>query len=648
MATLSIAGLQTSLERLSLDTPLPSFPVADVLVRPLDIFRSYIAQIVAEAAQCDPAVAYEAIQSTAAISMGDLAVILPRLKIKGKGVAAAELLSKFPNSPLYTFPFVDGVHIRIFSHPVLLPRLLIPFISDRKELYGADETHGRRDAASPEGGRKKVVVEFSSPNIAAEFEGRHLRSTINGASIANLHERMGWDVVRLNYLGDWGKNIALLAVGWNRFGSEEEFGRDPIRHLLDVHTKINELFRPEQEASSKAKDEGKNTAEIESQGIYAERDAFFKRMEEGDPEAVALTTRFREVYVKDYTKAYARLGIEFDEYAGESQVTSDSIGEVEALLKAKGISEESDGSWLIDFKKHGAKGLGTGMIRNRTGTTMYFSRDLAAILDREKRYGFDRMVYVVNAEQDSHFRGVIKALELMGRGDVAGKIQHVHFGKVQGLSSQLGNAHLLGDMLNQCADAVRDAMSTEQNAGAPLAAAEPFGVTSLLAQDMQAKRGNGYAFDSKKMTEFEGETGAALQLHYTRLCLTIRQLGAAPDHPAAAAAASALGEVDYYPHLEEEEYTNLLRLLAQYPDVVNAAYKTLEPSVVLTFLYRLAEQLVVCLDDDEDEGEGEDEEKEEETPEDPKLDLARAVLYEITRQVFENGMKVLGITPLAT
>ncbi|KAK1964489.1 arginyl-tRNA synthetase [Colletotrichum sublineola] len=635
MATLSISGLQSSLEKLSLDSPLPSFPDAEVLVRPLDVFRSYIAQIVAEIAECDPAVAYDAIQSTAAISMGDLAVILPRLKIKGKGDAAAELLGKFPKSPLYTFPFVDGVHIRIFSHPFFLPRLIVPFIADRKELYGADDSHGLRDAASSGGGRKKVVVEFSSPNIAAEFEGRHLRSTINGASIANLHERMGWDVVRLNYLGDWGKNIALLAVGWNKFGSEEEFSKDPIRHLLEVHNQINELFKPEQDASLKAKEEGKNTAEIESQGIYAERDAFFKRMEEGDADAVALTTRFRDVYVEDYTKAYARLGIKFDEYAGESQVTSESIAEVESLLKDKGISEESDGSWLIDFKKHGAKGLGTGMIRNRTGTTMYFSRDVAAILDREKQYGFDKMIYVVNAEQDSHFRGVIKALELMGRDDLAKKIQHVNFGKVQGLSSQLGNAHLLGDMLNQCANAVKDAMSTEQNSGAPLAAAEPFGITSLIAQDMHTKRGNGYAFDSKKMTEFEGETGAALQLHYTRLCLTIKQLGVDPN---------ALEEVDYS-HLEEEEYTNLLRLMAQYPDVVNAAYKTIEPSAALAFLYRLAEQIVVCLDDDEG---GDEEEEEEETAEDPKLDLARAVLYENARQVFENGMKVLGINPLAT
>ncbi|KAK1675421.1 arginyl-tRNA synthetase [Colletotrichum godetiae] len=634
MATLSISGLQSSLGKLSLDNPLPSFPVADVLVRPLDIWRSYLATIVAEVAGCEPAVAYEAIQSTAAISMGDLAIILPRLKIKANAEAAAALLDKFPKSPLYTFPFVDGVHIRIFSSPFFLPRLLIPFIADRKDLYGSDDVFGLKDATTPESGRKKVIVEFSSPNIAQEFEGRHLRSTINGAAIANLHERMGWEVGRLNFLGDWGKNIALLAVGWNKFGSEEAFDKDPIRHLLDVHNQINELFKPEQEASTKAKDEGKNTAEIESQGIYAERDAFSKKWEEGDADALALTTRFRNVYVEDYTKAYARLGIKFDEYAGESQVTSESIAEVETVLKEKGISEESDGSWLIDFKKHGAKGLGTGMVRNRTGTTMYFSRDLAAVLDREKKFAFDKMIYVVASEQDSHFRGVIKALELMGREDLAKKIQHVNFGKVQGLSSQLGNAHLLGDMLNQCSNAVKDAMATEQNAGAPLAAAEPLGITSLLAQDMHTKRSNGYAFDSKKMTEFESDTGAHIQLLYTRLCMTISQLDADP---------SALGEVDYA-QLEEEEYTNLLRLMAQYPDVINAAYKTLEPSAVLTFLYRLAEQLLVCLDDDE----GEDEDEEEETADNQALDLARAVLYENARQVFENGMKVLGISPLSS
>ncbi|KAF6797574.1 arginyl-trna synthetase [Colletotrichum sojae] len=636
MATLSINGLQSSLERLSLDTPVPSFPVADVLVRPLDIFRSYIAHIVAEVVGCDPAVAYEAIQTTAAISMGDLAVILPRLKIKANPTVAAELLSKFPTSPLYTFPFVDGIHIRIFSHPFILPRLLLPFIADRKELYGGDESFGLRDPASPDSGRQKVVVEFSSPNMASEFEGRHLRSTINGASIANLYDRMGWDVVRLNYLGDWGKQVALLAVGWEKFGSEEEFQKDPIRHLLDVYNKIEEAFKPETEESNKAKADNKSTAEIESRGIYAERNAFFKRLEDGDADATALWKKFRDVYVEDYTKAYARLGIRFDEYAGESQVTSESIAEVEDVLRDKGVLEESDGSWIIDFKKHGAKGLSTAVIRNRTGTTMYLLRDIAAVLDREKKYGFDKMIYVVTSEQDGHFARVFKAIELMGRVDLAKKLQHVGFGRVQALSQQLGNAHLFGDMLDQCATAVKEAIAADQNGEAPAAAAEPFGITSLVAQDMHTKRSNGYAFDSKKMTEFEGDTGAALQVAYTRLVLTLKELKAAE---------AAAGDVDYS-HLQEEEYTNLLRLMAQYPDVVNAAYKSLEPSAVLAFLYRLVEQLIVCLDDDEGEDE-EGEEEEEETPDEAEVDRARAVLYENARQVVENGMRILGIRPLA-
>ncbi|TDZ36458.1 Arginine--tRNA ligase [Colletotrichum trifolii] len=464
--------------------------------------------------------------------------------------------------------------------------------------------------------------------MASEFEGRHLRSTINGASIANLYERMGWDVTRLNYLGDWGKQVALLAVGWERFGSEEEFQKDAIRHLLRVYKQIEEAFRPETEASHQAKEQGLSTAEIESQGIYAERDAFFKRLETGDADAMALWKKFRDVYVQDYTRAYARLGIMFDEYHGESQVTSESVAEVEAVLKDKGVLEESDSSWIVDFKKHGSKGLGTAVLLNRTGTTNYLLRDIANVLDLDKKYNFDRLIYVVESNQDAHFSRVAKAIELMGHVDLSKKLQHVGFGKVQGLSAQLGNAHLFGDMLDQCAAAVSTAMSESEDGDAPPEAAEPFGITSLIAQDMHTKRGNGYAFDSKKMTEFTGDTGAALQLAWTRLNLTLRQLDAG---------GASLADVDYS-HLQAEEYTNLLRLMAQYPDVVNAAYKSLEPSAVLAFLYRMVEQLIECLDMDE----------EEDANEGPEVDLARTVLYENAKQVLENGMKVLGIRPLVT
>jgi arginyl-tRNA synthetase len=170
--------------------------------------------------------------------------------------------------------------------PQALPRLLIPYIQERKDGYGCDISHGLRDAALPDLGRKKLVVDFSSPNIASEFQGKHLRSTIIGSFITNLYESMGWDVSKINYLGDWGKPIGLLGAGWERFGSEELFEADPIGHLLDVYHKINEEFIPAQLESKKIRDAGGDPAEFESTGVFAERNAFFKRMEDREEKAI--------------------------------------------------------------------------------------------------------------------------------------------------------------------------------------------------------------------------------------------------------------------------------------------------------------------------------------------------------------------------
>jgi arginyl-tRNA synthetase len=239
--------------------------------------------------------------------------------------------------------------------PQMLPRLLFPYINDRKASYGQDITLGLRDPSSPDLGKKKLLIEFSSPNIASEFLGKHLRSTIIGAYIANLYETMGWEVTKINYLGDWGKPLGLLGVGWEKFGSEELFQADPAGHLLDVNNKINELFAPELAASKKArdeaskmgKDEGKVQAEIEEKELFAERNKFFKRMEDDDEEAMAFWRRVRDVNIESYTKLYARLNVSFDEYLGESQVSPSTMAEVEEILKKKGLCEESEGAWYV-------------------------------------------------------------------------------------------------------------------------------------------------------------------------------------------------------------------------------------------------------------------------------------------------------------
>lgn len=525
-------------------------------------------------------------------------------------------------------PIQDGIHLRVLSSPNTLPRLLLPYVHDRNESYGYDASLGSTDPGKSGSPKKKLIVEFSSPNMASEFQVTHLRSTLIGAYIANIHERSGWDVMRMNYLGDWGKQIGLLAAGWQRFGSEEEFKKDPLQHLLEVNHKIKELFKPELDACKAAKAEGKDVSVIESQGLYAERDDFFKKMEDRDPDALALCQRFRKTTVDDYATSYAKLGIQFDEYSGESKASVESIAVIETALKEKGVYEESDGSWMIDFSKHDAKGLSTAIVRYRNGTTSYLLRDLAAVLDRDKAYPFDKMIYVVTMEQDMHFHRLTKTLELMGRGDLAAKIQHVAFSKPTGLPDQLKSAHLLSDYLTNCCSEMKANMPEEGEEQIFIthtdASVESLGLSCLLVQDLSHKRTTSYAYDSKKMTSFEELSGATLQNCYARLLATI---------------GSQSNKIDYktldYSKLETEDYSDLLRIVAQYPDTVQQSFKNLEPNVVLGYLFRLVDQLMITLDDDDAQDWTDRED----------ADKARVALYENARQVLENGLRLLGISP---
>jgi arginyl-tRNA synthetase len=213
---------------------------------------------------------------------------------------------------------------------------------DRGALYGKDVSLGLQDAESHRFGRKKLVVEFSSPNIASEFHTKHLRSTIYGAYVANQYECMGWEVIRFNYWGDWGKHLGLLGVGWEKFSLEEKFKANPVAHMLEVYNHVNELFQPEKHASRAVRDakrigneHGEDTAAIETQGLFAQRNAFFKKMEDGDQKALALWKRFRDASIEYYVQLYPSMNIKFNEYSGESQVNPKTMDEVEDLLKAQ-------------------------------------------------------------------------------------------------------------------------------------------------------------------------------------------------------------------------------------------------------------------------------------------------------------------------
>lgn len=257
-----------------------------------------------------------------------------------------------------------------------------------------------------------------------------------------------------------------------------------------MYARINSVFQPEQEASKTARQESRDTAEIESKGLYAERNAYFRCMEDGDTEAMALWKRFRDISVERYVDTYARLNMGVDEYSVESTVKTPTIEAVEETLQEKGIYEEDNGSWTIDFREFGAKALDVAVVRGRTGTTTYMLRDIAAALEREEQYGFDHMIYVVSSEQDMYFKRLFKTIEIMGRPDLAARLQHINFGKVLGMSSRLGNVQLPSDILDQSSEAMHNVMRRNVAKYAevpdPAAVADIVGISAVMVQDMRA------------------------------------------------------------------------------------------------------------------------------------------------------------------
>ena len=351
-----------------------------------------------------------------------------------------------------------------------------------------------------------MIVEFSSPNIAKPFHAGHLRSTIIGGFLANLYTVVGWDVIKMNYLGDWGKQYGLLANGYKKFGDEEKLLKDPINHLFDVYVKVNGIVS-EQEGPIKElkeqiktkKEKSEDVAELEqelaklvdvSEDEKARR--YFKSMEDGDADALALWRRFRELSIQKYKETYARLNIDFDAYSGESQIKQESMSTANNTLENSGVSEKSEGAVIVDFVKHGAKKLGKAIIVRKDGTPLYLTRDIGAILERDEEYHFDKMIYVVASQQDLHLAQLFKITELMGYKDLASRCQHINFGMVRGMSTRKGTVKFLDDILKDVGDKMHEVM--KKNAAKyeqiedPERTADILGITSVMVQDMSGKR----------------------------------------------------------------------------------------------------------------------------------------------------------------
>lgn len=408
---------------------------------------------------------------------------------------------------------------------------------------------------------KTVCLDYSSVNIAKPFHIGHLLTTAIGGSLCRIYDYLGYKTVGINHLGDWGTQFGKLVSAYKRWGNDADIEVRGITALLDLYVRFHS--------------EAEKDAALEEEGRY-----YFKKIEDGDEEAVRIFTWFKELTLKEVRKIYDRLGITFDSYAGES-FYNDKMQPVIDELAQKGLLAESEGARVVDLSDCD---MPPCLILKKDGATLYATRDLAAAVYRHDTYDFYKCLYVVAYQQNLHFKQIFKVLEKMGK-SWAKDCVHVPFGMVSleggaSLSTRKGNVVLLQDVLNT---AVEKAGKIIEEKNPQLknksAVAEAVGVGAIVFSALSTSRIKDMVFSYDKALSFEGETAPYLQYTHAR-CASI--LGKRKTTVKA-------GDAIDWRVLGDDETTDVITLLNRFDDVVTEAAEKYEPCLIARYLLDLAQ-----------------------------------------------------------
>lgn len=483
-----------------------------------------------------------------------------------------------------------GGYVNFFVNKESLAKKVINQVLTEKENYGKSEF----------GKGKTVVVEFSSPNIAKPFHIGHVRTTVIGNALSKIYQSQGYHVEKLNHLGDYGTQFGKLIVAYKLWGDKQAVEKDPIKELLKLYIR----FHDEAEAKPEMEDEARE---------------WFTKLENGDQEAKDLWQWFRDESLKEFSRVYDLLDIDFDSYVGES-FYSDKMPAVIEELKEKNLLVESDGAMIVDLED---SKLPPALIQKRDGSTLYLTRDLASAFYRKKIYNFDKSIYVVGAQQELHFKQCFEIIKRMGY-DWYKDMVHVQFGMVSleegTMSTRKGRVVFLEDVLNQAIDRTRQIIE-EKNPDAENIdeVAKAVGVGAVVFQELSNSRIKDYTFSWDRTLSFEGETGPYVQYTHARCCAVLRKA----DQPVSA-------DINYEA-LSDQDAADVLSVLETFNKSIMTAMKKNEPHIVTRFVLDLAQAFNKFYHN---------------SPilvEDADLRAARLALVEATRQTIENALKILGM-----
>ena len=481
--------------------------------------------------------------------LGDIAFpafSLAKVERKAPQAIAADIAEKIDQSA-FEKVVATGPYVNFFLDKSQISDQVI------KSVIQAGADYGQQD----EGHGPNITIDLSSPNIAKPFSVGHLRSTVIGDALSNIFRKMGYNTIKINHLGDWGKQFGLLMVAYKKWGSKEAVEANPIDELLKLYVRIN--------------------AEIENDPEFDEEGRlWFKKLEDGDPEATELWQWFRDESLVEFNRIYKLLGVEFDSLNGEA-FYNDKMDEAVQILEEKGLLKESKGASIVELDD---VNLPPAMIKKSDGATLYITRDIATAIYRARTYNFVKNIYAVGQEQSNHFRQLKAVLKKMGF-DWSDDMIHVDFGLVtknrQKLSTRKGNIILLEPTLQEAISRAK-AQIEEKNPELENKeeVAHAVGVGAVKFYDLKTDRRNGYDFDLEAMVSFEGETGPYVQYAYARIQSILRKANFTPS-------------ADATYSLSDPESWEIIKLLQDFSRVVKRAAENYDPSLIAKYAINLAQ-----------------------------------------------------------
>jgi len=488
---------------------------------------------------------------------------------------------------------VIGGYVNFFVKPDKLATNVLTEIETKQENYGKEQI----------GAGKTVVIDYSSPNIAKPFHIGHLRSTVIGGALYNVYQALGYRTVGVNHLGDYGTQFGKIIEGYKRWHDEYDIDANPIDELTKIYVRINELCKEDESVLEMCREN-------------------FRKLEQGDPYCTELWNRFKDVSLKEFQKVYDLLGSKFDSWNGEAFYT-DKTAEVIDILEKSGKLVESEGARIVDLSE---LDMAPCIIEKANGSTIYATRDLAAILYRARTYDFDKCLYVVAYEQNLHFRQIFEVAKYLGIDEKYTKgLEHVPFGMVRlktgKMSTREGNVIKLEEILKE---AIKRASSIIEEKNPNLEnkedVAKKVGIGAIIFNDLANSRVKDEIFDWDTILNFQGETGPYIQYIFVRTKSVLEKAGYLPK----------VQDLDVSV-LTDEYSQKVIKLLYHYQETLEQVADKNEPSILSRYLIELAKSYSVFYNENKI------------IVEDKKVQDARLYLTYAVGVILESGAKLLGI-----